>query len=102
MRAHDDASPSRHYLGSSVVEGAGERVRLPLPRLVLISEREDGFYLERLLEGGEVVGDTAHDDASEAREQAAWEYGALLGPWRDVPVDVLGEQVPEFALRHRD
>jgi hypothetical protein len=98
IRMHDDHPPSRHYVGMPDGGATGERSRLPWPRLLLIVEREDGFYLERLLENGDVVGDTAHDDAAEAREQAEWEYGKFLGQWKDVPDEISEDRIPDFAL----
>lgn len=97
---HDDHPPSRHYAGAPGELGLGseERRRLPWPRVALIAERDDGVYLERLLTDGTVVGDTAHDDVAEAKEQAEWEYGALLGPWREVPDALPESEIPSFAI----
>lgn len=93
---HDDHPPSRHFSGpppEAGIEGAHQE-RMPWPRLVLAAERDDGVYLKRLL----AVGDTAHDSIEEAKEQAAWEYGGFLGPWRPVPGTVPEELIPGYAL----
>lgn len=100
---HDDHPPARHFAGAPLETGLGDggQQRLRWPRLALIVEREDGYYLERLLADGTVVGDTSHEDVQEAREQAEWEYGKLLGAWLDVPEELPEEQIPEFALGRR-
>ena len=97
---HDDHSPSRHFSGPPLeagIEGAQQK-RMPWPRLVLVAERGDDVYLERLLADSTVVGDTAHDSIEEAKEQAAWEYGGFLGPWRPVPETLPEELIPGYAL----
>jgi hypothetical protein len=71
---------------------------MPWPRVVAIVEKEDGIFLERLLTDGTVVGDTSHTDMEEAREQAQWEYGTLLGRWLDVPSDVPDDGLAAFAI----
>ena len=97
---HDDHPPSRHFSGAppeAGIEGVPQQ-RMPWPRLVLAAERDDGVYLERLLADGTVVGDTAHDTIEEAKEQAEWEYGGFLGPWRPVPDSLPEELIPSYAL----
>lgn len=97
---HDDHPPVRHFSGAPPGSGldTGGQKRLPWPRLAVIIEREDGFFLERLLPDGTVVGDTSHEDAQEAREQAEWEYGALLGQWIQIPEHVLEDEIPAYLL----
>ncbi len=92
---HDDHPPVRQFAGAPPNLGmdGSDRHAMPWPRVVVIVEREDGFFLERFLADGTVVGDTSHVDAAEAREQAQWEYGSLLGAWIDIP-----EQLPEEAI----
>lgn len=100
---HDDHPPSRHFIGAPAAAGMGEGTqrRLPWPRIVVITERDDGFFLERLTPDGTVVGDTSHEDRQEAIEQAEWEYGALLGSWVAIPDDVAEDDIPTFLLGTR-
>jgi len=100
IATHDDRPPSRHFAGAPAAAGIGGAApqRLPWPRIVVLIERDDGFFLERLLPNGTVVGDTSHEDAQEAREQAEWEYGALLGAWFAIPEHVDENDIPAFLL----
>ena len=97
---HDDHPPVRHFAGAPAASGidTGGQRRLPWPRVVLIIEREDGFFLERLLADGTLVGDTSHADLREAREQAEWEYGAFLGPWKRIPEHLPEEEIAAHIL----
>jgi hypothetical protein len=58
--------------------------QLPQATVLLIAERVDGFFLERLTEGGELVGTTRHDTMDEAMDQAYSEYDAI-SDWRLCP-----------------
>jgi hypothetical protein len=67
--------------------GVGVGPVAPQVRVLLIAERVDGFFLERLTEGGDVVGATRHDTMDEAMDQAYSEYAAI-SDWRLCPDDV--------------
>jgi hypothetical protein len=59
---------------------------LPPARALFIDERVDGFFLERITDRGELVGETRHDTADEAMWQAYSEY--VLGDWQSCRDDV--------------
>jgi hypothetical protein len=77
---------SRTQLESGDLSDAGTRRPLPQVKVLLIAERVDGFYLERLTERGELVGTTRHDTMDEAMEQVYSEYDAI-SDWRLCPDD---------------
>ncbi len=56
-------------------------------KVLLISERPNGFYLERFTECGEVVGDTQHEEMDDAMRHAYSEY-APISDWHLCPDDV--------------
>jgi hypothetical protein len=60
---------------------------LPQVKVLLITERVDGFVLQRLTDRGEHVGDTQHDTLDEAMSYAYSEYDAI-SEWRSCPDDV--------------
>jgi hypothetical protein len=64
----------------------GTRRPLPQVKVLLVAERVDGFFLERLTERGEIVGTTPHDTMDEAMDQAYSEYDAI-SDWRLCPDD---------------
>jgi hypothetical protein len=64
-------------------DGAGQP---PQVKVLLIEERVDGFFLERLTERGDPVGTTQHETMDEAMWQAYSEY--VLSDWRSCPDDV--------------
>jgi hypothetical protein len=64
----------------------GTRRPLPQVKLLLIAERVDGFFLERLTERGQLVGTTRHDTMDGAMDQAYSEYDAI-SDWRLCPDD---------------
>jgi hypothetical protein len=55
-------------------------------RVLLIDEKVEGFFLERLTDRGERVGTTQHDTMDEAMDQAYSEYEAI-SDWRFCPED---------------
>ena len=56
-------------------------------KVLLITERVDGFVLQRLTDRCEHVGDTQHDTLDEAMSYAYSEYDAI-SDWRFCPDDV--------------
>lgn len=58
----------------------------PQVKVLLIVERVDGFFLQRLTDRGEHVGDTQHDTLDEAMSYAYSEYDAI-SDWRFCPDD---------------
>jgi hypothetical protein len=73
---------------------------LPTPDVLLLVDDGHGeCMLFRYTVYGELAGDTPHDTAAEAEEQAELEYGeALLLPWMEVPGDVADAH--NFAVRY--
>ena len=55
--------------------------------VLLISQRPNGFFLERFDERGEFVGDTQHDEMDDAMRHAYSEY-APISDWHLCPDDV--------------
>lgn len=92
----------RHFAGAPPESGIGpdNRTQLPWPNFLTITEREDGFFLERVLFDGTIVGDTSHADLQEAIEQAAWEYGENLSQWIQIPAYVSEEEIADFLIRN--
>jgi hypothetical protein len=68
------------------LSGVGTRRTVPEVKVLLVAERVDGFYLERLTERGELVGTTRHDTMDEAMDQVYSEYDAI-SDWRLCPDD---------------
>lgn len=66
--------------------GQGTGKSRPQASVLLVTERVDGFFLERFDERGELVRDTQHDTLDEAMRQAYCEYGAI-SEWRFCPED---------------
>ena len=72
---------------SEHLSGGGTGKPLLQAKVLLITERVDGFVLQRLTDRGEHVGDTQHDTLDEAMSYAYSEYDAI-SDWRFCPDDV--------------
>ncbi len=59
----------------------------PDVQFLLISQRPDGFFLERFNKREELVGSTRHDEMDEAMREAYSEQGPI-SEWRLCPDDV--------------
>jgi hypothetical protein len=79
------APPPNGLSGFGSLAGAGRGQRPPGVKVLLIVERVEGFFLERLTDRGELVGQTQHDTLDEALRQAYSEY--VLSEWRLCPDD---------------
>jgi len=55
-------------------------------KVLLISQKPDGFFLERFNDREGLVGTTRHDEMDEAMRQAYSEYGRV-SDWRLCPDD---------------
>jgi hypothetical protein len=53
--------------------------------VLLIAQRVDGFFLERVTESGELLGTTQHETLDEAMYEAYADY--TLSDWRFCPED---------------
>ena len=82
--SHAAALPAPSSPGSSSGAAAGRPA--PQVKVLLIAQKVDGFYLERLTDNGERVGDTLHETLDDAMYQAYSEYDAL-SDWRLCPDD---------------
>jgi hypothetical protein len=59
---------------------------VPPAKVLLIHERAEGFFLERLTDRGESVGTTQHDTMDEAMWLAY--SGYVLSDWASCPDDI--------------
>lgn len=65
-----------------------QQEELPYPSILTIEETEEGFFLFRYTNEGEIAGDTWHMTLDDAIEQAKFEYGIDANQWTDIPDDV--------------
>ena len=56
-------------------------------KVLLISQRADGFFLERRSESGESLGTTRHDEMDDAMREAYSQYDPI-SEWRLCPDNV--------------
>lgn len=77
---------SRAQLESEHVPAVARRESVPGVRFLLISQRPDGFFLERFNEREELVGSTRHDEMDEAMREAYSQYNPV-SEWRLCPDD---------------
>lgn len=82
-----DEPRTRHYIGGGLA---------PTASVVVLAVKDDGVFLFRYAADASFVGDTWHANVADARDQAAFEYGASLGEWSDVPFGV--EDAAQYAL----
>jgi hypothetical protein len=74
---------SEHRSRSDIATGPAQ----PQTKVLLIVERVDGFFLQRLTDRGVHLGETQHDTMDEAMSYALAEYDAI-SDWRFCPGDV--------------
>jgi len=79
-----------------LTQGVDSREPMPEAKMLIITLKKDGIFLERFSGEGEFAGDTWHQSVLEAKQQAEAEYGDRVGTWTPVPVDV--EDVVAFGL----
>lgn len=100
--SQSDAPPRvGHFDGRppELTGGEDRRRRLPWPQVVVMEETPSGVSLYRFTTTGESAGQTWHRSVDDARYQAQYEYGDLIGEWRDVPSDV--KEPVRYALDQR-
>lgn len=97
----ENSSPSRHFYGlpPELTDGQDNRQRLPNPGILTIEETGEGIFLTRIGIDGSFGGDTWHISIEEAKQQAVYEYGALLSEWKQVPSDIT--DIVAFALSQK-
>lgn len=90
---------TRHYLKlpSSVVGGIDSREPLSWPKVLIIEETEEGFFINRYHKSGKKSGDTWHQTLDDAVHQIKCEYGDLAGDMIEIPQDV--KDLKEHALK---
>lgn len=66
------------------------------PHVLVIEQKEDGFFLFRFTAAGVFAGDTWHLNLEDAKHQADFEFDGQITPWIDVPSNV--QDVVCFAL----
>lgn len=79
----------RHMDGFPDELGHGDSIELPTHKVakLFIEKNEDGFFLFRATSQGTIISDTWHASVQDAMEQAAFEYGEAVGPWRKAADD---------------
>jgi hypothetical protein len=80
------APDRRAHHESGRLPAVARREPMPDVKLLLISERPDGFLLERFNGHGEFVGNTRHEEMDDAMREAYSEYGPI-SDWRFCPDD---------------
>lgn len=78
----------RHYTGlpPALTGGEDRRRDMAWAAFVVLHESAEGpSFLIRYAADGEFYGDTWHENAAHAREQAAFEFEGVLGPWIAMP-----------------
>jgi len=76
------------------------RVAMESPAIIIIEQKPDGVFLYRYTADGRVVGDTWHMTVDDAKEQAHYEYGDSILPWKLVPADTA--DVVAFGLAREE
>ena len=82
---------ARHVIGMphELVDEGSKAEPLPSPNVLVIEQESEGsIFLYRMTRTGEPSGDTWHQSIDDAKHQAEYEYGEVLGEWRAIPEDV--------------
>ena len=91
---------TRHTLGfpSELSGVTDDAQQLPGPVVLVIEvESKGNVFLYRMTRSGEPGGDTWHQSVDDAKHQAKYEYGDVLGEWQAIPVDVIDAR--EYAVK---
>jgi hypothetical protein len=79
----------RHFLGMPPAEGEPEtRRQFEAPDFLVVQMNADGAFLYRCAFSSDEIADTWHLSVDDAKAQAEYEFGVLLGEWRLIPVGV--------------
>jgi hypothetical protein len=70
-------------IGTTIHTAGIGGARLPVPQLLVIETRSDGYFLIRYTDGGAFAGDTWHESFEDAVSQSQFEFGAA--DWTEVP-----------------
>lgn len=99
LRGNVPRPKSRHVIGlpPELGDKGDEAQQLPSPDVLVIEQEGEGsIFLYRMTRTGEPGGDTWHQSIDDAKHQAEFEYGEVLGEWRAIPDDVIDAR--EFAV----
>jgi hypothetical protein len=80
------SSPARAHSEAQEMPDGGRGPGYPPVRVLLIVERVEGFFLQRLSQSGEHLSETRHDTLDEAMSYAYSEYDTI-SDWKFCPVD---------------
>jgi hypothetical protein len=92
--AADRPRKTRHTYGlpPELNNGVDEQVLMPWARVVVLEEGNDPRDAMLYRYGGDdfdvFAGDTWSESVEQAKAQAEFEYGELLGAWEEIPVEV--------------
>ncbi len=82
---------TKHTLGLPV----GQGIPMPWPAVLILEASATDAMLYRYSAAREFAGDTWHQNATDAKDQVAGEYGDLASDWLPVPPE---EDALDFAL----
>jgi hypothetical protein len=84
--ALDDA-PVKHFVGVPPQFSDGEdlRERLPWPKVLVLEEEPDGWFLYRYASDGTAAGDTWHSSRADVQAQIEFEFDELVSEWFEIP-----------------
>lgn len=103
LRGNGDEPKVKHYQGlpPELTKGKDYREKMTLPAFLVIDEKPpEGVFLFRYDAQGNCVGDTWHQDVTEAKDQARFEYESVLSKWVEIPAEVHNvQQIIEFGFR---
>lgn len=71
----------RHNVGLPREISEIPQKQFPTASMLLIEENDDGVFLYRLSEAGNILGDTWHLTIEDAKHQAQYEFEGLVGDW---------------------
>ena len=75
--------------------------QMPAPDVLVIEQEDEGsVFLYRVTRSGQSGGDTWHQSIDDAKHQAHFEYGEVLGEWYDIAGDEADAR--DFAVRAFD
>lgn len=80
----------RHFPGfpPKLANGKNQRKEFPLAEIIVIEEMPEGIFLIRYTKEGTFCGDTWHKTIGDAKRQANYEYGNLVGEYKQLPENI--------------
>lgn len=91
---------AHHVIGFPTEIGADNNKiqKLPSPDVLVIEQEAEGsVFLYRMTRGGKPGGDTWHQSINDAKHQAEYEYGQVLGDWQPIPESAVDAR--DFAIK---